>query len=79
MVKPVVQAVVPDDEMKDHFVSKECADIIIYVAKNLVREDEDLSLSIDVTGFWKFKKLTLTNISSVPARDAPESGSSCSI
>ncbi len=76
MVKPVVQAVIPDDEVKDHFVSKECGGIIIYVAKNLVKEDEDLSLSIDVTGFWKFKKLTLTNISSVSAR---ESGSSCSI
>ena len=61
-MKPEVQAGSPKGKERDHYQTINTDDVNIHIAKNMNRNNKNIKLTIDVTGFWVVKNLYLSNL-----------------
>lgn len=59
-MKPEVQAGNPKGQERDNFHMIDVDGVNVHVAKNMNRENNNIKLTIDLTGFWVVKNLYLS-------------------
>ncbi|MFW6382371.1 MAG: hypothetical protein ACOCZZ_02655 [Bacillota bacterium] len=59
-MKPEVQAGNPKGKERDNYQMIEVDGVNVHVANNMNRENKNIKLTIDVTGFWVVKNLYLS-------------------
>ncbi len=59
-MKPEVQAGHPKGKERDHYQMVDVDGVNVHISKNMNRDNNNIKLTIDVTGFWIVKNLYLS-------------------